>query len=292
MFAPLGKEEIEYFLNYVTVYAITSKSDTNALFLVQEKKKEGGEEKEKEKGEEKSPKNVGYFFISKDMAKNMLSKLNTESREDAEIQAYYLGRVWNTLLFPPVKSPATEEVVEYRIIPDKDDVAQAQELYYKSIAGDDTKKPKDAPFQNTNEVPIFMDLNLRLATPGGENENESCFPMYLSYRDLASTCQDYVLQEENDSDTKKKTFQPMISVGELSSLVKQMKQPGQTDFRIAALVGPTMSIVVMKDEEEKEKEESKKEQEKVKDTIKNKNKKNGKKDDEDDDSTYEPTIQW
>ena len=61
---------------------------------------------------------------------------------------------------------------------------QTTNLADGNLSGGLWVKKENAPFQNVNDVPIFMDLNLRLATPGNENENEACFPMYLSYQDL------------------------------------------------------------------------------------------------------------
>ena len=188
------------------------------------------------------------------MAESTLGRLEGGGAAAARVEGYYLGLIWNSLLFPPVTSelfPAKSEEpklgdddnsvqvlsangadVEYRLIPDSREVEQARELYLQSRGGTPDEEG-DLPFGGLNEVPVFMDLNLRLATEGeNEGEYDETFPMYLSYRDLVSTCQDYAKEEGGE-------IRAAISVGDLASLLKQMETESAVDFREASLIPPS-----------------------------------------------------
>jgi hypothetical protein len=205
---PLEIDEIEDILNQVPVYAITSLTNDSILLI------------------EEDDKNVANFFISKEFADTVASGHDDNLRVDT----YSLGKVYFQLFDPEERKKdqnitiitTNKKNVDYRLVPDTREIDQAQTIL-SEMAG-----VKDAFIAEYNEVPLFMDQHLRLATGKEESgDYKEIFPIYFGWNDLVTTCQEYVRAFADAGEE----YEAAISVSELQQLVAQMKEPSPVDFR-------------------------------------------------------------
>jgi hypothetical protein len=214
-FPPLGVKDIQEILDQVPVFAITSIQNDSILLV------------------EEDSKNVANFFLSKDFADTVVS-----GHEDTlRVDAYSLGKIYFQLFDPDESLEKAEDFkaitmndkdVEYRIVPDTREVDQAQSILTQMA--DDVD---EAFSQGYDEIPLFMDQHLRLAT-GSEEDGDymEIFPIYFGWNDLATTCQEYVRAFAEAGEE----YDAAISVSELKQLVEQMKKPSPVDFSEVRLV--------------------------------------------------------
>eukprot|EP00980_Cylindrotheca_fusiformis_P017763 scaffold5605_cov128-Cylindrotheca_fusiformis.AAC.4 len=207
---PLEAEDIEELLDHVPLYAITSIENDSILLM------------------EEETKNVANFFLSKELADTVVS-----GHEDTiRVDSYSLGKVYFQLFDPDDSIEKDEDLitvvatndrdVEYRLVPDTREVDQAQALLSQRAG------VNEAFSKGYDEVPLFMDQHLRLATGSKENDDyREIFPIYFGWNDLAQTCQEYVRAFDDAGEA----YDAAISVSELKQLVEQMKNPSPVDFR-------------------------------------------------------------
>ena len=164
---------------------------------------------------------------------------NKGSKDDWQITPFSLGMIWFEVLHredkdtnrdsTPEETSASQEQISHRLIADSRDLAAARE-HMKEYAPDDSISREKFQKESFNEIPVFMDLQMRILDPTGSGQDQR-FPMYLCLRDMVTMCQDFMKTSPD--------YQAAVNVADLSSLVKQMKEPSTVNFREALLIAPT-----------------------------------------------------
>ena len=213
IYPALSRDEVEAMLDTVPVYAVTEPKQQGLVLL-----------KEKD-----NTNDIAYFFFSPETANSVFSSIRQTRQVNDEgntwdISQYPLGLVW----FELFKNP--EPGIEYRLVPDSKELFGARNLIEQQQAQrpEGTILPEKAFETAHNEVPVFMDQFLRVQT-----EKDEKVPMYFGLQDLVSTCQ-------QASETSSKIYQAVVNVSDLETLVGQMQQESENDFRKAVFIPPSL----------------------------------------------------
>ena len=196
---------------------------------------------------------VAYFFTTKEAADATLGQLKGASPEaDWDVTPLSLGALWFDLLNKSesesktrVKSKSFEndevveeadESVEYRLVPDYRDVSGAREILsqdaMRNVGVDGENAPSQRFANPYNEVPIFMDLQMRVQ----DEEGVERFPMYLGLGDMVRTVREFT---ESLDPSQRAGYDASIDVADLRNIVDQMMQgESMVDFRRALLIPP------------------------------------------------------
>jgi hypothetical protein len=209
----MSEEEITKWMADIPVYAITSKLQLGGIVLL------------------KDPDDTAaaYYFLAKGGAQSMLKQMqisNAGKNDDWEVTPFSLGMIWFEILNKnDDDAGASEEKIDHRLVADSRDLGAARE-HVKQVTASESSFPK---FQNDgfNEIPIFMDLQMRTVNEFGEER----FPMYVCVRDMVETCKQFM--ESN------KGYEAAVNVADLRMLVEQMKAESPVNFRETLLVAPT-----------------------------------------------------
>lgn len=201
-------------LDTVPVYAVTEPNQEGLVLL-----------KEKD-----NPKDICYFFFSPEAANTVFSPLRQKQTNDGNdadwsVSAYPLGLVW----FELIKQP--EEGVEYRLLPEPENLIGAQNLLKEQQKQSNIKNNKLADLFRSpfNEIPVFVDQFLRVTTEDGER-----VPMYLGLKDLMATCNQAIKASKGE-------YQAAMSAIDLGDLIDEMTKEGgnSNDYRKAIVVPPS-----------------------------------------------------
>ena len=153
-YAALSQDEIRTMLDGVPVYAITQANKEGIIML-----------------KEKDNKNdIAYFFFSPQTANAVYAPLKPKSKDiDVlwDVTRFPLGLIWYDLMKNPAESSTSTVVdgVEYRLVPDSGDLAEARNIIEQSIQqgqGPDGQPIPDEFKSPYNEVPVFIDQFLRV----------------------------------------------------------------------------------------------------------------------------------
>lgn len=234
--APLSRPEVESWLADVPVYAITDAAEGGVVLLTPPDSPGSG---------------VAYFFLTRAMADGTLEQLAATTPEaDWTVGAFSLGMIWFDLLDKPITtsdvksklfgggdssedSNVNRESVEYRLVPDPRDLAAARTHVAQATGGEDAGGAFESPY---DQVPVFMDLQMRIETDEGgvkdeEKEAGGSLPMYLSVGDMISTVREFM--GSNPS------YEAAVNVSDLRTLVMQMQEEkAGVDFRRTVLIPP------------------------------------------------------
>ena len=155
----MSRDEVQAALDAVPVFAVTEPNQEGLVLL-------------KEKG---NPRDIAYFFFSPQAANTVFSPLRKKENESSgagewSVSAYPLGLVWFELINEP------EEGVEYRLLPEPEDLIGAQNLLLQQQKQSNKVDPRlkdlfQSPF---NEVPVFVDQFLRVTSQEGDDQRERC----------------------------------------------------------------------------------------------------------------------
>lgn len=219
-------DEVQAMLDTVPVYAVTE-PDQEGLVLLKEKN---------------NPNDIAYFFFSAEAANTVFSPLrkkeNSKSGDNPwGVSAYPLGLVWFDLINDPEQQ---SQGVEYRLLPEPDDLIGAQNLLREQQKQSKTPNPKiNELFQKSyNDIPIFVDQFLRVtAAPGTEDDNDDNrerVPMYIGLKDLMDTCNQAIKASSGE-------YEAAMSAIDLKDLIGEMMKKGgnANDYRRAIIVPPS-----------------------------------------------------
>lgn len=219
-YPPLSRDEIQAMLDTIPVYTVTEPNQEGLVLL-------------KEKG---NSNDIAYFFFSPEAANTVFAPLRKKQLEmgsGAEwgVSAFPLGLVWFELINDP------EEGVEYRLLPDPENLIGAQNLLNQQQK--QSKAPSNEKIENLfkapfNEIPIFMDQFLRVSTAGSNGDTKEKVPMYIGLKDLMDTVNQAIKASSGD-------YQAAMSVIDLRDLIEDMtkKEGNSNDYRQAIMVPPT-----------------------------------------------------
>ena len=212
----MSRDEVQAMLDTIPVYAVTEPNQEGLVLL-------------KEKN---NPKDIAYFFFSPDAANTVFSPLRKKENESSgigewSVSAYPLGLVWFELINEP------EEGIEYRLLPDPEDLIGAQNLLREQQK---QSKKIDVRIQDLfqkpfNEIPVFVDQFLRVTVPD-DNDKRGRVPLYFGLKDLMDTVNQAIKRSSGE-------YQAAISAVDLGDLIDEMMQESANDYRIAVLVPPT-----------------------------------------------------
>lgn len=231
----LSNEEVEKFLSRIPVYAVTD-SASGGVVLMSERSAAG------DAGD--TSKGIAYIFITKEAATATMKQLKGSSPgANWDVTGLSLGAIWYELISgdatvhtQSVESGETldtsDEKVEYRLVPDYRDVNGARDLLSQSPEAKEALEKSGAFSSAYGDVPVFMDLQIRMEEQQNDGSTVEKFPMYLALQDMVETCQQFL-------DAQSGTYEAAINVAQLKNLVEQMQQPGTVDFRKAVLIPPT-----------------------------------------------------
>ena len=208
VFSALSREEMEAILNKTPVYAVTEK-DRDGVVLLQEQDNEN---------------QIAYFFHSPESANSVFAPLRSRADSNSiwEVTQFPLGLIWFELF-----CAQDTNGVEYRLVPDTKYLQQA-----KGLLETNPDAPQDLFQKPYNEIPVFVDPSLRVESDSmGEQ-----VPMYLSLDDILATCQ-------RAMDGAPEDYKPNVSVTDLVTLMHQMQEDSNTDFRKIRLIPPTPDLV-------------------------------------------------
>ena len=226
-YPPMTRDEVQAVLDTVPVYAVTDPSQ-NGLVLVKEPKNSN---------------DIAYFFFSAEAANTVFSPLRKKENDSSgkagewNVSAYPLGLVWFELINDPEQQ---SQGVEYRLLPEPDNLMGAQNLLMQQQKQAGASNPKAnelfrLPF---NQIPIFVDQFLRVtapATEGGESDEDGDrerVPLYIALSDLNDTCKQATKASAG-------SYQAAMSVIDLKDLIDEMTKENTNDYRRAILVPPT-----------------------------------------------------
>lgn len=224
----MSRDEVQAMLDTVPVYAVTEPNQEGLVLL-------------KEKN---NPNDIAYFFFSPDAANTVFSPLRKKQNESTgqqgewSVSAYPLGLVWFELINDPDQE---SQGVEYRLLPEPDDLIGAQNLLReqqkqsgaKSIENSKANELFRSPF---NQIPIFVDQFLRVTAPASDGSeadgNQERVPLYIGLKDLMNTCNQAIKASSGE-------YQAAMSVIDLKDLIDEMTKENPNDYRRAILVPPT-----------------------------------------------------
>lgn len=220
-FPAMTRDEVQAMLDTIPVYAVTEPNQEGLVLL-------------KEKN---NPKDIAYFFFSPDAALTVFSPLRKKENESNRIgewsvSAYPLGLVWFELINEP------EEGIEYRLLPEPEDLIGAQNLLKEQQKQMKQNNPKTNELfkASFNQIPIFVDQFLRVtaAAPsdGADDDNRERVPMYFSLKDLMGTVNQAIKSSSGE-------YQAAMSAIDLSDLIEEMMKDNANDYRRAIFVPPT-----------------------------------------------------
>lgn len=220
-FPAMTRDEVQAMLDTIPVYAVTEPNQEGLVLL-------------KEKN---NPKDIAYFFFSPDAALTVFSPLRKKENEsngmgEWSVSAYPLGLVWFELINEP------EEGIEYRLLPEPEDLIGAQNLLKEQQKQMKQNNPKiNELFKASfNQIPIFVDQFLRVtaAAPsdGADDDNRERVPMYFSLKDLMGTVNQAIKSSSGE-------YQAAMSAIDLSDLIVEMMKDNANDYRRAIFVPPT-----------------------------------------------------
>lgn len=224
MYPGMSQEEIATWMADIPVYAITSKLQLGGVVLL------------------KDPDNTAaaYYFLNKDMAQATLQQMqltnknNQSSKDDWQITPFSLGMIWFEVLHKPdEKHNQNDEKIVHRLVADSRDLAAARE-HVEQFATDESTVGNKFQKDSFNEIPVFMDLPMRIFDPAGSGEER--FPMYLSVRDMVNMCQDFMKTSPD--------YKATVNIADLHTLVSQMKESSTVNFREALLIAPTPPVPI------------------------------------------------
>lgn len=222
-YPPMSRDEVQASLDTVPVYAVTDPSQ-DGLVLVKEPNNSN---------------DIAYFFFSAEAANTVFSPLRKKENNNSgkagewNVSTYPLGLVWFELINDPEQQ---SQGVEYRLLPEPDNLIGAQKLLMEQQKQSGTSNPKAnelfrAPF---NQIPIFVDQFLRVTAPpteGGEDTDRERVPLYIDLNDLNDTC--------NQAIKASADYKAAMSVIDLKDLIDEMTKENSNDYRSAILVPPT-----------------------------------------------------
>ena len=218
-FPALSREQIESLLADIPIFAVTDTKREGGMVLLNEPNNENS---------------IAYFFLSPETANAVYAPLRAKQEQAGtavswDVTQFSLGLVWFELLDNP---GTAKNGVEYRLVPSARQVTAARSMLQQIAqqAGSNAA-PNMFGELGYNQVPIFIDQRLRVQT---ENDGQDKVPLYFGIEDLLQT-----FQQVQGGKSKE---QPMVSVAELFSVVKQMQQDDcVTDFSKAVFVASTES---------------------------------------------------
>ena len=230
LYPSMSRDEVQSFLDTVPVYAVTEPNQEGLVLL-------------KEKN---NPNDIAYFFFSPKAATTVFAPLKKEG--EWSVSAYPLGLVWFELIDnDPEKSEDGTRGIEYRLLPEPDDLIGAQNLLREQAKQQGTTAKSSSSEVDElfrlpyNEVPIFVDQFLRVSTATSAEEAatdavEEKVPMYLGLKDLMETCNRAIKASSGE-------YQAAMSVISLKDLIDEMMNTnGNTnDYRKAILAPPSES---------------------------------------------------
>ena len=230
LYPSMSRDEVQSFLDTVPVYAVTEPNQEGLVLL-----------KEKD-----NPNDIAYFFFSPKAATTVFAPLKKEG--EWSVSAYPLGLVWFELIDnDPEKSEDGTRGIEYRLLPEPDDLIGAQNLLREQAKQQGTTAKSSSSEVDElfrlpyNEVPIFVDQFLRVSTATSAEEAatdavEEKVPMYLGLKDLMETCNRAIKASSGE-------YQAAMSVISLKDLIDEMMNTnGNTnDYRKAILAPPSES---------------------------------------------------
>jgi hypothetical protein len=230
LYPSMSRDEVQSMLDTVPVYAVTEPNQEGLVLL-------------KEKN---NPNDIAYFFFSPKAATTVFAPLKKEG--EWSVSAYPLGLVWFELIDnDPEKSEDGTRGVEYRLLPEPDDLIGAQNLLREQAKQQGTAAAKSSSSSDVNElfrlpyneVPIFVDQFLRVSTATSAEEAatdavEEKVPMYIGLKDLMETCNKAIKASSGE-------YQAAMSVISLKDLIDEMMNTnGNTnDYRKAILAPPS-----------------------------------------------------
>lgn len=226
-YPPMSRDEVQAMMDTVPVYAVTEPNQ-EGLVLVKEKN---------------NPNDIAYFFFSPEAANTVFSPLKKKQQNaggEWSVSAYPLGLVWFELINDPEQQG---QGVEYRLLPDPEDLIGAQNLLREQQKQSGLSNPKinelfRSPF---NDIPIFVDQFLRVTaqapTEGegeGDQKNLERVPLYIGLKDLMDTCNKAIQASSGE-------YKAAMSAIDLRDLIDEMtrKEGNANDYRKAVLVPPT-----------------------------------------------------
>ena len=224
-YPPMSRDEVQAILDTVSVYAVTD-PDLEGLVMVKEPN---------------NPNDISYFFFSPEAANTVYAPLRKKENEKSgkagnwSVSAYPLGLVWFELINDPEQQ---SQGVEYRLLPEPDNLIGAQNMLAKQQKESGVSNPKSnelfkMPF---NQVPIFIDQFLRLTVPAAEgdggDEIREVVPLYIGLDDLMDTCNKAIKASSGD-------YQAALCVIDLKDLIDEMTKENPNDYRSAILIPPT-----------------------------------------------------
>lgn len=219
-YPPMSRDEVQAMLDTIPVYTVTEPNQEGLILL-------------KEKG---NLNDIAYFFFSPEAANTVFAPLREKQQEqqgsgvDWGVSAFPLGLVWFELVNDP------EEGIEYRLLPDPENLIGAQNLLReqqkqsKASANEKLNDMFKTPF---NEIPIFIDQFLRVQTPGSDGDTREKVPMYIGIKDLMDTCNEAIKASSGE-------YQAAMSAVDLRDLIDDMtkKEGNANDYRRAIMVPP------------------------------------------------------
>jgi len=219
----MSRDEVQAMLDTVPVYAVTEPNQEGLVLL-------------KEKN---NPNDIAYFFFSPDAALTVFSPLRKKENEakgngEWSVSAYPLGLVWFELINDPEQQ---SQGVEYRLLPEPDDLIGAQNLLREQEKQSKQSNPRinelfRAPY---NDIPVFVDQFLRVtAKDESTGDNREKVPMYIGLKDLMNTCNQAIKASSGE-------YQAAMSAIDLKDLIGEMTKENSNDYRRAVMVPPTQA---------------------------------------------------
>mmetsp|Transcript_20178 Transcript_20178/g.56080 ORF Transcript_20178/g.56080 Transcript_20178/m.56080 type:complete len:323 (-) Transcript_20178:1855-2823(-) len=217
----LSRDEVQDMLDTIPVYAVTEPNQEGLVLLK----------------ENNNPKDIAYFFFSPEAANTVFSPLRKKENESSgmgewSVSAYPLGLVWFELINEP------EEGIEYRLLPEPEDLIGAQNLLREQQKQSNKIDLKlQSLFQKPfNEVPIFVDQFLRVtALDRSQDDTRECVPMYLGLKDLMDTVNQAIKSSSGE-------YQAAMTAVDLRDLIDEMMKESANDYRRAIFVPPTAKV--------------------------------------------------
>jgi len=246
-YPPLSNEEIEQFLARIPVYAVTD-SSTGGVVLMSERSSSDGSDGDGGA----SDKGIAYLFITREAATATMKQLRNTAAPGAswEVTGLSLGAIWYELLSgeSTVQTQSlesgetldtTNETIEYRLTPDYRDLNGARDLLSQSAEAKAALEKSGAFSSPYGDVPVFMDLQIRMEEQQEDGSRVERFPLYLALQDMMETCQQFV--DAGGADAQGGAYEATVNVAQLDSLVQQMQAEGGStvDWRKAMLIPPT-----------------------------------------------------
>lgn len=197
IFSPLSRDEVQSLLDNVPVYTVVDPSQDGLVLL-----KQGD-----------GPEFASFYFFPEDANTKYAPFREKAALATWEVTQYPMGLVWLELITAVQQDDGP--TVEYRLLPNKYEMASAKNILQQ-------QQPESSIFNGYNEIPVFLDLRLRVQTEDGESK----LPLYLGYEDVSQAAR----QSPGAS----------VQVADLRTLVNQMLTlESEIDFRNAIFVPPT-----------------------------------------------------